>query len=128
MLNLEPLRADAPLLPTVTAAGATWTLRKVAGAVADGLDYRVEVSTDGRTWSAAGTPGSASTVVADNASSLAVTLTSGSAPGLLRLMTVIPSALAGGAESFLPLEAAGEMNRGRDYLERSHGSAITPPE
>jgi hypothetical protein len=125
MLGLQGTKADAPPLPETSGAASTWSLRKVAGAVADGLVYSVQVSTDGAAWVAAGSAGSGSEVVTDSATTLVVRHSGASGSGLLRLSVTVPAGIAGDARAFVPLEVAAELNAGRIVRECDGGDAET---
>ncbi|MCW1922418.1 hypothetical protein OKA05_07620 [Luteolibacter arcticus] len=105
MLGLNPKVFSKLPTPVVGANGLTWTLAKNANALADGLVYRVE-SGSGETWLTAGTAGSGSTVVQNNATSLVVRLNSGGGRRFMRMNVDVPMALSSGAAAaaFYPPE------------------------
>ncbi len=123
MLGLQGTKPDALPLPVDTGNGATWTLRKNPGALADGLVYSAQVSTDGVGWMAAGSAGSGSTVVTDNATTLAISHSASG--GLLRLSVKVPAGIAGDANVFVPLDIAAHLDAGRILRECDGGDAET---
>ena len=108
MLGLNPVTPSKLPMPVAAANGLTWTLPKNANALADGLVYQVQSSSDGQTWVAAGTAGS--TVVTDTSSSLVVRLNSGSSQRLMRMNVNVPQSLmaAPAAARFFAPEEPGE--------------------
>ncbi|MEM0897644.1 MAG: hypothetical protein AAGJ79_12255 [Verrucomicrobiota bacterium] len=89
--------------PVLSEDGLTWTFSKQGPAVDDGLAYEIEVSSDGKTWDDAGTPGSGSTVLVNNGSTLSARLDSGAQHGIMRFKAGIP-------ENFLAPVAAGSTS------------------
>jgi hypothetical protein len=93
MLNLNPKAPSTLPQPTVTASGLIWTLTKRPEALADGLEYRVESGSDLKTWLAAGTAGSGSTILQNTSTTLTVRLDPGAARRFMRLEVSIPPGL-----------------------------------
>lgn len=124
MLGLDGTTPDLLPRPTWSATGLTWSLPKNAAALADGLAYRVEVSSDGVSWFPAGSTAVPSTVLVDDVSELAVLLHAGEQRSFMRLAVELPADLQAAARTFLPLEAAEELNAGKERLLSgcAHGS------
>ena len=93
MFNLNPKAFSALPQPVYSAQGLTWTLPKRQAALNDGLVYQVEVSSTLQSWVAAGTLGSGSTVLQDDASTLTVRLAPGAARRFMRIRVTIPAGL-----------------------------------
>ena len=108
MLGLNGAVPDNDAMPTPSwsAAGLTWSLPKLSDALDDGLTYNIEVSRDASTWDAAGTPGSGSTVLVDNTSTLTVRLDAGAAGSFMRIQVDLTGSLLGGSQSLPEPEAA----------------------
>ena len=104
MLGLDPTPPDNHAMPTPVwdPSGLTWTMPKNSDALDDGLIYAIEVSTDGSSWTPAGTGGSGSTVLLDNASTFSVRLDSGSAVNLMRLTVDLSVPLLPGSGHLIP--------------------------
>ena len=99
MLGTNPNASSTLPAPVAGASGLTWTLPKNAGALADGLVYRVESGNSPGSWLSAGSAGSGSTVVQDNASALVVRLNAGANRGFMRMS--VPAAPAPVATAFV---------------------------
>jgi hypothetical protein len=110
MLGLNPVTPSKLPTPVAAANGLTWTLPKNANALADGLVYQVQSSSNGQTWLNAGTTNSGSTVVTDTTSSLVVRLNSGVGRRFMRMNVDVPQSLmaAPAAAAFFAPEEPGE--------------------
>lgn len=113
MLGMEGNTPDLHSMPAPVwgPSGLTWTLPKNSNALDDGLSYEVEVSSDGASWSPAGAPGTGSTIVTDDASTLVVRLDSGAARCLMRIKVDLTLPLAG-SQTFIPIEVLERLNPG----------------
>jgi hypothetical protein len=82
-------------LPSLAASpqGAVWTLPKRQVALADGLVYQVQTSTNFQTWVNAGINGSGTVVLQDDASAVSVRLGNTMPRRLMRMNVVIPAGL-----------------------------------
>lgn len=123
MLGLNPNASSTLPVPVRGANGLTWTLTKNAQAVADGLVYQVQSSTDLMNWANAGAAGSGSTVVTNTAGSLVVRLNSGAARRFMRL-NVNSTPVAGNVATFIPMEADTEP---RVFPQVVHSWTIPSP-
>jgi hypothetical protein len=105
MLGLSGTTAD-PLPPMDwTASGLTWKLTKNADALDDGLNYRIEVSSDAQTWYEAGTAALPNTVLTDDDDELSVRLDAGASRAFMRFSADLPPDLEASSESLPPPKA-----------------------
>lgn len=113
MLNLDGAHPDNHAMPAPVwgPAGLTWTLQKVDAALQDGLNYAIEVSDDAKKWFPAGTPGTASTVLADTTTTYSVLLNAGSTAKFMRINIDLTGTVLGGSQS-LPAADAGARSAG----------------
>lgn len=74
--------------PTTTPSGPVWSFVRNPDAIAAGYDYRVETGPDFVSLVLAGSPGSGSTVLVDNAGSLSIRLNTASGPKGFMLVDV----------------------------------------
>jgi hypothetical protein len=93
MFDLNPHASSKLPEPVPAAQGLTWTLPKRPAALADGLVYQVETSTNLQTWVAAGTNGSGSTVLQNDNAVVSVRLGNTMPRRLMRMNVVIPAGL-----------------------------------
>jgi hypothetical protein len=97
MFGLNPKTFSALPQAVPSGEGLVWTLPKSAAALEDGLDYQVVSSTDLQSWVPAGSDGSGSTILQNDAGALVVRLDlSGGARRFMRLNISILPGLTGG--------------------------------
>lgn len=101
MLGSHPKHPSSLPQPAWNPNGLTWTLPKNQAALDDGLVYSVEAGSSLLNWLPAGAPGSGSTLIQNDASSIMVRLDSGAARGFMRMNVEVPPALAPAAASFV---------------------------
>jgi Metallo-peptidase family M12B Reprolysin-like len=97
MFGLNPRVFSALPQPVRSGGGFVWTLPKNAAAIQDGLVYQVETSANLQSWVPAGSAGSGSTILQNDASVLVVRLDlSGGARRFMQLNVSILAGLIGG--------------------------------
>lgn len=124
MLSLDPNAPSIVPSPVTGPDGMTWTFNKNPFATADGLVYRVQSGPSFTSLINAGLPGSGSTVVTDNSSTLVVRLNAG---GVKRFMTFrVDSTPVAGASAtrFVP---AGASQAPRVLPEAEHARSLVRP-
>ena len=113
MLGMDPTQPDRMPEMLWGERGLTWRLPKSAEAIADGLEYRVEVSSDGEAWFPAGTGVVPHAVVKDDGGELIVRLDRGESHTFMRFATIIPRDLQAFSRTVLTREAADLIDAGR---------------
>lgn len=93
MFDLNPRAFSSLPSPVPTAQGMVWTLPKRASALADGLVYQVQTSTNLQTWVNAGTNGSGSEILQDDASAVSIRLGTTMRHRVMRMNVVVPAGL-----------------------------------